>query len=148
MKKVEDYLNEGIYGVRKPKQAERLKYLGTLRERIVVALSKGQVMADKGLNGLEDAMQKHPDSKLLLNGHIPSRFFEEERKLAKIYNIPYTSITNEDYDSEIGAVLTYDFAIDKETIFVDDDDDSVTERKQDEPKSLLDKIRHWFFPPV
>ncbi|HLS35515.1 MAG TPA: DUF1694 domain-containing protein, partial [Bacillota bacterium] len=34
-KDVEDYLQEGIHGrKRRPKEAEREKYLGTLRERI------------------------------------------------------------------------------------------------------------------
>src|SRR5699024_1248549 len=102
MKKVEDYLNDGIYGPRKPKQAERNHYLGTLRERIVLVLTKGQVMSGKALRQLEKAMQEYPDAKLLLNGHIPSRFYKREKGLAKKYDIPYTSVTNKDvHDTDI-----------------------------------------------
>ena len=40
-KNVNDFLTDGIYGTRLPKQEERNKYLGTLRERIVLALTIG-----------------------------------------------------------------------------------------------------------
>ncbi|MEN1968124.1 YueI family protein [Lentibacillus sp. N15] len=146
MKQVEDYLNDGIYGIRKPKHAERLHYLGTLRERIVLVLTKGQVMSDKALQRLEKAMQAHPNTKLLLNGHIPYHFFQRERELAHKYDIPYTSVTNEKSESDIGAVLTYDKAIDIENIFVDDD--VVIDDQEVEQQSFLTKIKHWFFPPV
>lgn len=143
-KKAEDYLNDGIYGVRKPKHAERLQYLGTLRERVVLALTKGQVMSDKGLGKLEEAMQEHRDTKLLINGHFSSRFLKHEKELANKYNIPYTSILDEESDTEIGAVLACDYAIDKENIFMEDDEE--TKNKKEEPKSLLAKIKQWFFP--
>lgn len=148
MKEVEDYLNEGIYGPRKPKQAERDHYLGTLRERIVLVLTKGQVMSDKALRQLEKAMQEYPDAKLLLNGHIPSRFYKRETKLAKKYNIPYTSITDNDASaSDIGAILTYDYAIDKENIFIDNND-LIVEKESDKPVSFLTKLKQQLFPFV
>lgn len=147
MKKVEDYLNDGIYGVRMPKQDERIHYLGTLRERVVLVLTKGQVMSDKAIRQLEQAMQEHPDTKLLLNGHIPYRFFEREKELALKYHIPYSNVTNEQSDSDIGAVLTYDYAIDKENIFVDDDE-AIENNKKDEPQSFFTRMKEWFFPPT
>lgn len=148
MKKVEDYLNEGIYGSRKPKQAERNYYLGTLRERIVLVLTKGQVMSDKALKHLEKAMQEYPDAKLLVNGHIPRRFYKRETELAEKYNISYTSITNNDAnDSDIGAILTYDHAIDKENIFIDNKD-LIVEKEPDKPTSFFARLKQWFFPPV
>lgn len=148
MKKVEDYLNEGIYGTQKPKQAERNHYLGTLRERIVLVLTKGQVMSDKALRQLEKAMQEFPNATLLINGNIPHRFYKHEAELAEKYDIPYTSITNMDADdSDIGAILTYDHAIDKEDIFVDDQD-LIVEKESDKPTSLFAKLKHWLFPPV
>lgn len=117
-KNVEDYLTEGMYGVRRPKEHERNQFLGTLRERIVIALSIGQVMSDSGLQKLEEAMQQHPHTKLIVNGHVSYRFLKEEKALANKYNIPYTSVTNEERKTEIGAVLTYDYAINKEDIFI------------------------------
>ncbi|PEQ58519.1 hypothetical protein CN470_23610, partial [Bacillus cereus] len=43
-KNVEDYLQEGIYGQKQNKPEERNMYLTTLRERVEIALTIGQVM--------------------------------------------------------------------------------------------------------
>ena len=141
-KSVDDYITEGIYGKRRPKEAERQMFLGTLRERIVIALTKGQVMSDNGLEKLEVAMKEHQDAKLLMNGHVSSRFLNEEKALANKYNIQYTSITNEHSDTDIGAVLTYDYAIDKEEIFIKEEEKE--EESSDNTNSFLSKIKNMF----
>ncbi|MEC5425412.1 YueI family protein [Virgibacillus sp. C22-A2] len=144
-KNVDDYLTEGIYGKRRPKEAERQQFLGTLRERIVLALTKGQVMSDKGLAKLEEAMKEHKDAKLIMNGHVSYRFLKEEKALADKYNIPYTTITNEETDTDIGAVLTYDHAIDKENIFIEKENTS--EEKEETNKSnesFFSKLKKFF----
>ncbi|MGP4107655.1 YueI family protein [Virgibacillus sp. L01] len=140
-KNVEDYLTEGIYGSKQTKRAERKKFLGTIRERIVIALTKGQVMTDKGLEKLDEAMKSNNDAKLLINGHVSSKFLKEEKALAKKHNIAYTVITNNDADTDIGAVLTYDHAIDKEDIFIQN-----TEEKDEteKPASFFSKVKRWF----
>lgn len=147
-KDVEDYLTEGIYGLRRPKEAERIQYLGTLKERIVIALTIGQVMTDNGLSHLEDAMMlHHKDTKLLINGHVAHRFLKEEKKLANKYNIPYTTITNNESDTNIGAILTYDYAIDKENIFIEEtlqEKDGKEAVRHTETHTLFSKIRKWF----
>jgi uncharacterized protein YueI len=144
---VEDYLTEGMYGVRRPKEAERVQYLGTLRERIVVALTIGQVMTDSGLSYLEQAMKQHRKAKLIINGQVASRFLKEEKALANKYNISYTTITNNESDTNVGAVLTYDYAIDKENIFMKEKqtDKSVAGSNDHmESKSIFSKIKQWF----
>ena len=40
---VDEVLQQGIYGALETKPDERRKYLGTIRERIIVALKKSQV---------------------------------------------------------------------------------------------------------
>src|SRR5699024_9890316 len=116
-KNVDDYIIERIYGTRRPKEAERQHLLGTLRERIVIALTIGQIMTDTGITKLKDVMKEHHDTKLLTNGLVSHRFLSAEKDLANKYNIPYTVISNEEYETDIGAVLTYDYAIDKENIY-------------------------------
>ncbi|GGA85025.1 YueI family protein [Ornithinibacillus halotolerans] len=145
-KNVEDYLTEGIYGVRLPKQEERDYFLGTLRERIVLALTKGQVMSDKGLAKLEESMQENRNAKLLFNGDISSRFLTAEKNLANKYNIPYTVVTNEEIETDIGAVLAYDYAIDKEEIFMKEDDPVSEKKPQNENKksSIFSKLKSFF----
>ncbi len=145
-KNVDDYLTEGIYGTRQTKKAERKKFLGTIRERVVIALTKGQVMSDKGLSELNEAMQANKGAKLLLNGHIGYKFLKEEKALANKYNIEYSVITNENADTNIGAVLTYDFAIDKENIFIEESQESEkdTDKKTTSKESFLAKVKKWF----
>ncbi len=142
-KNIDDYLTEGMYGLRRPKEAERLHFLGTLRERVVLALTVGQVMQDSGIVRLEEEMQAHPDTKLLINGQVSYRFLTAEKAVASKYNIPYTVVSNEEHQTEIGAVLTYDHAIDKEDIYVKDEDleEEVPEEKSD---SILEAIKNWF----
>jgi len=139
-KDVNNYLTDGIYGIRLPKQDERNKYLGTLRERIVLALTIGQVMSDKGLKALEEEMLRHPDAKLIFNGAVANKFLTEEKQLAEKYNIPYTVITNGEVETHIGAVLAYDFAIDKEEIFIKDKSEVTKQAKSTKKHSIFDKV--------
>jgi len=141
-KNVDDYITEGIYGTRRPKEAERQHFLGTLRERIVIALTIGQVMTDSGITKLEEVMKEHHDTKLLINGQVSHRFLAAEKDLANKYNIPYTVISNEEYETDIGAVLTYDYAIDKENIYIEDEE--VEKKEEEETGSLFSTIKNWF----
>ena len=146
-KQVEDYLNDGMYGTRLPKQAERNHYLGTLRERVVLVLTFGQVMADKGLQDLEKAIKEYPDAKLIFNGHIADRFFRAEKTLANQYNVPYTVIQDEENKTDIGAVLACDYAVNVENIAAEDDPSpEEIDKDKTEPSSFWNKIKGWFQP--
>jgi len=141
---IDDVLQEGIHGKKQTKPTERKEFLGTLRERVVIALTKGQLMQDKALSELENAMKNHPNTKLLLNGHVSNRFMNGEQSLASKYNIPYTVVTNRDADPDIGAVLTYDHAVNIEDIFVEE----VIDQEQSTNKSnpFLAAIKKLFKP--
>jgi len=143
-KSVEDYLTEGIYGTRLPKQKERDYFLGTLRERIVIALTIGQVMTDKGLQVLEEHMKQNKDAKLLFNGNIASRFLTAEKDLANKHHIPYTVITNKEVETDIGAVLTYDHAIDKENIFYEEEPKQQQSNENAKKDGLFSKLKRLF----
>ena len=57
---VEDYLKQGMYGPKETNPDERRKYLGTLRERIEMALTKAQVMEEEIYKEVELALKNHP----------------------------------------------------------------------------------------
>ena len=57
-----------MYGPKETNPDERRKYLGTLRERIEIALTKAQVMEDEIHKEVELALKNHPNLNLLLNG--------------------------------------------------------------------------------
>ncbi len=116
--KVEEYLKQGIYGPKETNPGERRQFLGTIRERIEIALTKAQVMEDELYIEIERAMKKHPSLQLLLNGEIDYRFLSKYIGLANQQQIPFTIVTNKDHQTDIGLVLTHEDAVNKEEIYV------------------------------
>lgn len=148
-KDVEDYLQEGIHGrKRRPKEAEREKYLGTLRERIVLVLTIGEVMTDAGIEVLDEVMKKHPETRLLINGQVSHRFLTREKEVAQKHNIPYTIVSNTEVETKVGAVLTYDHAVNIEKIHIEDyqkeEPQKEKETNQGENDGFFTQIRKWF----
>ncbi|MBM6619596.1 YueI family protein [Bacillus suaedaesalsae] len=138
-KDIEDYITEGIAGPLETKPDERREYLGTIRERVIIALKQGQVR-EKNLyiTDLEKIMKQYPTAKMFLNGNMEYRALSPFVKLASDLNIPYTLSVNGEYNSDFGLVLATDHAIDledislsvnkKENEYEDDDDDSPLKR--------------------
>ena len=74
--KVDDYLNKGSW----PKGTnpdERRKFLGTIRERIELALTQSQVMEKVIYPEVEEKMKAYSQTHLFLNGHIDYQLFIE-----------------------------------------------------------------------
>jgi uncharacterized protein YueI len=115
---VEEILQQGIYGPLEIKPEERRKFLGTLRERIIVALKKRQVGEAEIYPEVELAVKDNPQSHLYLNGNISYEELSKYVKLASKYNLDHTIVTNKEHDTEIGLVLAMDHAIDKEEIYI------------------------------
>jgi len=115
---VDDYLQNGIYGVKQTKPEERRKFLGTIRERIVVALTKSQVMENGVYPEVEQLMKEHPKATLLLNGELDYSFVSDYIHSARSKNIAFSIVTNKEHNTNIGLVLTYDHAINNENIYI------------------------------
>lgn len=115
---VDEILQQGIHGPKEINPEERRRYLGTLRERIVFALTQNQVQ-EKGIYlEIESGLKDNPGAHLYLNGNISYSILSKYVKLAAKYKRQHKIVTNKEYDSEIGLVLAYDHAIDKEEIYV------------------------------
>ncbi|OCA82989.1 hypothetical protein A8F94_17735 [Bacillus sp. FJAT-27225] len=115
---VEDVLQQGIHGQKQLKPEERRKFLGTIRERVLIALKKGQVL-EKGIYPqVEQLMKEHHDSHLYMNGTLSYEDFSKYLKIARENNIDYTIVTNKEYDTHLGLVLACPYAVDKEEIYV------------------------------
>jgi uncharacterized protein YueI len=115
---VEEVLQQGIYGVKETKPEERRKYLGTLRERIIAALYKNQVRESRVYPQIEQSIKEKPMAHLFLNGSINYGELSKYVKLAKKHKIKYTIVSNKENDTDIGLVLAMDYAVDKEDIFI------------------------------
>ncbi|MFP7478721.1 YueI family protein [Terribacillus saccharophilus] len=144
-KDIDDYLNEGIYGIKETKANERKEYLGTLRERTILALTEGEVVQQKGLKQLEEAMKNYPDASLRFSGEVTMRFFKPYKTLASSHHIPYTSVTNQGADVDIALVLHADHAIDKPEIFLHEELGKPTENpEKSEHSSFTHMLKNIF----
>ncbi|QUW23607.1 YueI family protein [Sporosarcina sp. Marseille-Q4063] len=115
---IDDYLQQGIHGPRGPKPDERRRFLGTYRERIVIALTQAQIR-EKGIyKQVEVAIKKNRKARLYLNGNMNYGLLTKYTRIAAKYQMNFTMVTNREHDTEIGLVLAYDYAIDKEEIYV------------------------------
>ncbi|MCA0970575.1 YueI family protein [Halobacillus litoralis] len=128
-KDVDDYLQEGIYGPKEINPSERRKYLGTLRERIVLVLTNGQLVQGEGLAELEKAMKEYPDATLLLDRQVSNRFRKPYRQLANKHRIQHTTVDNQEVETDVGAVLAVDYAVEKEDITVTEKAEKKEEKK-------------------
>lgn len=140
--KVDEYLQTGMYGPKEIKPEERKRFLGTLRERIVVALTQPQVRGRKVMTELERIMKENPKAHLYLNGQIEYTVLSKYIKIANKIDIPFTIVNNQEVETDIGLVLAYDYAIDKEEIFLKDKP-HITENKNQET-GFLKKLKKLF----
>jgi uncharacterized protein YueI len=117
--KVEEILIKGMYGEKQIKIEERNLFLGTIRERIELALTTSQVMKTEIYPEFKKCMSLKNIS-ILLNGTLSysalSKYIQEANK----NKIPFSLINNLPIPTPIGLVVTYQSAIDKSEIFVKD----------------------------
>lgn len=137
---VDEVLQQGIYGPLETKPDERRKFLGTLRERIVVALTKRQVAEANVYPQVEKQMKEKPHSHLFLNGNMSYETLSKYVKLATKYKIEHTLVTNKDHDSEIGLVLAMDHAIDKEEIYITNKEPKMVKEEGKKSKGFFSKL--------
>ncbi|TRZ36137.1 DUF1694 domain-containing protein [Niallia circulans] len=128
---LDDYLQQGMYGAKETKPEERRKFLGTIRERVVLALLQNQVSEANIYKEAEEAIKSNKGAKLYLNGHLDYSYLSKYLKLANEQNMEYTMVTNNDYNSEIGLLIAYDHAVDKQDIYVTE---PTADKITDEPK--------------
>ena len=145
-KTVEDILEQGIYGPKEINPEERRRFLGTLRERIVLALFSAQVRKGQVQPEVLEELKRNTGARLYLNGSIDYSYLSKYIKAANQYGIPYKMVSNQARDTEIGLVLAYDHAIDKENIYIEEG--NAKEQQKDAPKenssSFFTKVKSWF----
>ena len=127
-KTVDDYIQEGIHGAKEIKPEERKEFLGSLRERVVVALGQKTVFESKIPPAFEEVLKNNKEAVLYLNGHIDYTYLSKYIKLAEAAKVHFKIVMNKDYNSPHGAVLAYGYAINKEDI-------SLPEEKKEEEKN-------------
>lgn len=140
---LDDYIKNGVYGAKETKPEERREFLGTLRERVVIALKQPQVREDGIYQEVENAIKSSEGAKLYLNGHLDYAYLSKYIKVANMYKMEYTIVTNKDYISEIGLLVAYDHAIEKEEIFISENKES-KETHEEEKKGFFSNLGSLF----
>ncbi len=115
------YLQQGMHGPRETKPDERRLFLGSLRERVLIALTKGQVLRQKAYNEVIEAIGAHADAELLLNGEIDYSRFSAYIKEANKHGVPFSIVSDHETDTPLGLILVSKDAVEKETIYIQDD---------------------------
>jgi uncharacterized protein YueI len=146
---VDDYIQQGIYGKKEINPDEKRKFLGTFRERVIIALTKSQVRKKKVYSEVISAIKENPKAKLYLNGNMKYSYLSKYIKVATKHGNAYTMATNKEYDSDIGLVLAHGYAIDKKNIYIGEEKPiipsttkpkSYKKQKRKGPKALIKKI--------
>ncbi|WP_338672853.1 YueI family protein [Listeria seeligeri] len=139
---IDDYLEKGMYGAKEINPAEKKKYLGTYRERVLVALTKEEVLSQQFLPELEKAILGSPDSKLLLNGLLHYNSMRPYIKLAEKCKHEFSIVSRLEGETDLYLVLACQKAINKEDIHLYKEE--TPEETEQEPISLLEKVRKLF----
>ncbi|RSL33262.1 DUF1694 domain-containing protein [Salibacterium salarium] len=132
-KNVEDYIEEGIYGPRETRPDEKRRYLGTYRERILLALTKEQVMKKGTYPEVEEALNQNPDAKMIVNGKLGYKALSAYTKMASSYGIHAQRVTSIDKTSDVGLVVAKEYAIHRESIFIDEEVQANTAQNKKTP---------------
>jgi uncharacterized protein YueI len=143
-KNVDDYLQTGMYGVQDTNPGERKQFLGTLRERVVVALTKTQVRRSGTIQEVERLMKENRDARLYLNGKMNYSYLSDYIKLANTHGLSYRMVTDKESETDLGLVLAYDTAIDKEHIYIEDKEDKNDTKQANENQSFFSSLFKMF----
>lgn len=93
MKKVNDILEEAIYGKPEIRPQERKLFLSTIMERVHLTLTIKQVLSGTTYQQVTAIMQSKKDLHLYINGHLSYQFYSKYTKLAATHSIPFTIVT-------------------------------------------------------
>lgn len=141
--KVQDYLNKGMYGVMETKPDERRIFLGSLRERTYLLMTKDELLSNNYLEALTKEIQKHPGNQLLLNGTIKIGQLTPYIQLANKTNTAFT-IVNQTNDASAALIYTAKVAIHEEIIDVAEKYPLITSTEAEKPKkkSIFTRLFH------
>lgn len=110
----------GLHGPPEIKSEEKRQYLGEFRERVLLTLTKAQVMRSAIFPEILEALKDSRSTKMLIYGDIPYRFRNKYQKLATSMGKPFTVIHDPDLKGPIGLVIASDHAVEQEQIQVQD----------------------------
>lgn len=133
--KLEQYLIQGK-GIEEFKQQEKSLFLGEFRERVIKALTIPQLHEEGTYPEIEEAIKDPRAKKLVINRKADLKKAAEYIRLAKEYNLKFTTVDSENIQNQIGLVVASDQGLDIEDIYVKDRSEKL--RELGLPQGIID----------
>ncbi|QKS70919.1 YueI family protein [Paenalkalicoccus suaedae] len=119
--KLEQILQNGMYGTPEIRPEERKLFLGSLAERAHIALTNGQVRKTGMYKEVLTLMEKHKDANLLINGDLTYMSYSNYVQAASKLGVQFT-IYNDSKETPLGLVLAAPTAINNQaSMFIKDE---------------------------
>lgn len=118
---VDFYLQQGIFGHAETKPDERRMFLGSLRERTLLTLTKGQVSRNQPYQEVEQILKAHRQATILLNGELSYASFSQYVKMANAAGCSFKVVNHHEAHSPFGLVIELPNAINQEHIYIEDE---------------------------
>ncbi|UCZ54558.1 YueI family protein [Bacillus shivajii] len=119
--KLEEVLKRGIYGAGEVKPEERKLFLGTISERVYLALTNAQVRKKGMYPEVEKLLKTKKGIRLYINGTLNYPSYSNYVQSANKNSVQFT-IVSDGQDSPLGVVIAAEQAIDNQgDIFIKDD---------------------------
>ncbi|MHA6488977.1 YueI family protein [Bacillus cabrialesii] len=119
--KMDLYLQQGMYGPLETKPDERHLFLGSLRERVLLALTKGQVLRSKPYEEAERALKNSKNITLLINGELQYQSYSPYIQMANRNGVNFKIVSDLQFHTPLGLVIAADTAVNRELIYIQDD---------------------------
>ncbi|MGE6524544.1 YueI family protein [Bacillus safensis] len=118
---IDFYLQQGIFGHAETKPDERRMFLGSLRERALLALTKGQVSRNKPYHEVEQVLKANRQASLLLNGELSYASYSQYVKMANAAGCSFKVVNHHEAHSPFGLVIEMPSAVNQEHIYIEDE---------------------------
>lgn len=141
---VDDYLEKGMYGSKELHPEEKKQFLGTFRERVILALHKEDVIAGNYLEELTEALEANPSAVLLLNSQLSYNYLRPYIQLAEKRHHHFSVVTRKETETDVFLVLAADSAVNKATIFPTEKEKSTVEKPENQKKSFFQKVQRFW----
>jgi uncharacterized protein YueI len=92
-------------------QADRTRYLGEFKERVIVALTKEQVAEDEIYIEVANAMKNREATKMIFSREVPLEKIERYIKKAEEAQIQHKSVDGLLYFGDVGLIIVADDAL-------------------------------------
>ena len=116
---LEKYVQYGVIGTPEIKADEKKVWLGEFRERVVFALTYGQIYQEEAIKVIKEKCKDERVQKIIIENSVRLDIAEEFMDLSKEFKKDYKTVDMGDAKGKIALVLANDDAVDEENVLVD-----------------------------